>query len=135
MTFRTPSDAFSDRPSRGRRREQLDHDRQTRRVKIALPISGDPRPYSGRSTPPYGIGLIPAIVTTAITACSGTTPGTGNAQLYYRATPDATSATADADNASVTVLNWYTSSGTIAVGKHINVYWWSNAYWFANGDC
>ena len=103
---------------------------------MGIPISGDPRPYARRTNPPFGIGLVPAIVTVAIPPGSGTTPSsTGQAQLYYLATPDSTAATADADNASVTVLNWYQSTPTIAVGKHILVFPWSGAYWLATGDC
>ncbi len=135
MGLRRPGDALSDQSARLRRRDHTQIDRQARRVQVGIPISGDPRPFAGRSNPPVGSLVIPAIVTQAITACSGTTPGTGQAQLYYLDTPDATMATADADNTNVPVLNWYTSSGTIAVGKHCWLAAWSNAYWYLGGDC
>lgn len=135
MSFRQPSDALSDAHVSPKRRRHLEAEAQTRRVQIGIPISGDPRPSAGRSSPPFGVGAIPAIVTTAITQGSGTTPGSGAVQLYYLATPDATSATADPDSTETPVLNWYTTSGTIAVGKHVWVVLWSNAYWFLGGDC
>jgi hypothetical protein len=135
MGFRQPSDAFSDVSPATKRRVGHHLETQARRVQVGIPISGDPRPYAGRRAGPPSIGAIPAVVTSAISQATGTTMGTGQVQLYYLATPDATVATADADNASVPVFNWYTGSGTIAVGKHVWVTTWSNAYWFLGGDC
>ena len=65
-------------------------------------------------------GLQMAIVTTAITQASGTTYGSGYAQLYYSEDPDDSFGTADPDWTSTwnPVTNWYTTSGTIASGKH-----------------
>jgi hypothetical protein len=134
--FRNPSDALSDLPPSVKRRQQYVTDREARRVQIGIPISGDPRPQAGRTAPPYGVGLIPAIVTSAIGPCSGTTVGTGAAQLYYLASPDSNTVTADPDTTgTVTVLNWFVNTGTITVGTHIQVYIWSYAYWFAGSDC
>ena len=135
MSLRRPSDALSDSPASLRRRDRAGLDRQARRVQVGIPISGDPRPYARRTNPPFGVGLIPAIVTSAIGQASGTTMGTGQAQLYYLATPDDTSATADADNNAVPVANWYTTSGTIAVGKHVFLCLWSAAYWLVTWEC
>lgn len=135
MPLKRPSDALADQSARLRRRDHSAIERQTRRVQVGIPISGDPRPSARRTNPPFGVGLIPAIVTQAIGPCSGTTPGTGKVQLYYLDKPDDTSATADQDNNNVPVLNWYTGSGTIGVGKHVQVYQWANATWLATWDC
>jgi hypothetical protein len=133
--FKNPSDALSDVPGRSRRREHREAARQTERVRIGIAISGDPRAQSLRTTPPYGIGLIPAIVISGIGPCTGTTVGTGTAQLYYLASPDSNAVTADADNAAVIVLNWFQNSGTIVAGTHIQIFLWSYAYWFGGADC
>ena len=105
-------------------------------VRIGIPLSGDPRTEARRTTPPSGIGLVPAIVTSAIGPATGTTVGTGQAQLYYLADPDSNDVTADPDpSGTVNVLNWYQNSGTIAIDTHIQVFLWSNAWWFGGGDC
>jgi len=135
MGFRQPSDALSDVAPSTRRHEQKHVDRQARRVQVGIPISGDPGRYGQRRGGPPALAAIPAIVVTAITQGSGATPGTGAVQLYYLDTPDDAAATADADNDDVPVLNWYTGSGTIAVGKHVFVSAWSGGYWLVACDC
>ncbi len=138
MAFRTPSDALSDVYLASKRRDKLSQDRAVQRVHRSIPISGDPRPLGTKRMAAYAIGCAPAVVVTAITACtlsSGTyTPGTGAVQLYYM-DDDATVASADVDNASVTVYNWYQNSGTVAVGKSVWVASWSGVYWFVDSDC
>jgi hypothetical protein len=123
----------SDLPARITRSQASDLMRQARRVKYS-PISGSPRPRI--AAPPYGIGLIPAIVTTDIPAGGGYIPSSsGRAQLYYMDKPDDATATADADNDDVTVLCWYEGINTVVVGKHIFLALWANQYWFITGDC
>jgi hypothetical protein len=137
-SLKNPSDALSDIPGSSRRREHKEAQRQTRRVQIGIPISGDPRPRTGRTSPPFGCFGIPAIVVGAIGPCTGSgttwTPGTGAAQLYYMDV-DNTRTTADSDNTSVTVLNWFQNTGTIAVNKHVFVVLWSQNYWLVATDC
>lgn len=73
-----------------------------------------------------------AIVTsTTITACSGTTPGTGTATIYYW---DGSSVVADPARTDVGVKNWFTTY-TPASGDHITLTWQDNAYWLGPGDC
>ncbi|CEF48258.1 unnamed protein product [uncultured bacterium] len=106
-----------------------------RRVKYS-PIGGTPAGPAGKA--PSGASIHPAIVTSAISAASGTTEGTGQAQLYYYADPDTTTLTADADSegaAHVDVVNWYTGSGTIPVGTHIILYAYNNRYRLIGADC
>ncbi len=115
------------------------------------------QPYPG--TPPnqrpglWQTGTIEAIVTTAITACNGTTYGIGAAQPYidqfnsnsnsYTAVPDYSyaSTTVNANtNAvtttnTVTVLNWSLNSNTIAVNTHIMIGWRNGTFRFISGDC
>lgn len=122
-----------DMPAKITRSQYRQVEQQARRVKTSIPISGDPRGQGPLGRPPVGIGLIPAVVISDIAQGSGTTPGPGTAQLYYLAADGDTTATADADNAAVTVLNWFTNTGSIVAGKHIQVYAWSGAYWYAGG--
>jgi hypothetical protein len=74
----------------------------------------------------YGLaawaGAQMAIVTTAITAASSLTYGSGAVQLHYSVNPGDVAATPDPDVASYPVINWYTSSGTIGTGKHCFVF-------------
>jgi hypothetical protein len=135
-TFKSPSDALSDVAGRSRRREHIQASKATERVRIGIPLSGDPRAEARRTGPPYGIGMIPAIVTTAIGPCTGTTVGVGGAQLYHLASPDSNTVMPDPDPAgTVAVLNWFENSGTIVIGTHIQIFLWSNAYWFGGADC
>lgn len=116
--------------------------RQAGRVYRDIPLGGDPR-GKGQTNYPYVFpGLIPAVVTTGITACSAAStpvPGTGQAQLwYYNDDTDAMVANPDegpTSNGIVTVRNWYQNSGTIAAGKHIHVAYFANAYWLITADC
>ncbi len=55
-----------------------------------------------------------AIVTVAITPCVGITAGTGKVQIY---TP-AKDTDGDDGAGNTAVVNWNTTSGTVAVGKH-----------------
>jgi hypothetical protein len=100
-----------------------------------IPYPGDPRgkgTQGGRS--PVVIGY-PAIVTSAISQASGTTFGSGQVQLYYPATPDATLLTADADSTTMPVNNWFTTSGTIAAGKHCMVISFGGSLWLLTWEC
>jgi len=138
MAFRQPSDALSDVAAAQKRRVGYEVERAATRVRRSIPLSGDPRPLGlARSAIP-SLGVIPAIVTTAITACvlsSGTyTYGTGNAALYFVAN-GATTMTADANNNNVVVWNWYQHSGTIATGTSVWLGCWSGGYWFLGSDC
>ncbi len=119
-------------------------------------------PYPSRqSTPdtgPWTTGIIEAIVTTAITAASGTTYGVGAVQPYipalnsstfnsntntysntYTAVPDYSFATFDANtnsiHNSVVTLNWSQNSNTIAVNTHVLVGWRNGFMEFISGDC
>jgi len=74
------------------------------------------------------------IVTTAITACSTLTYGTGAVQPYI----DNGMGTAIADPGfpnPVTVLNFLTGTGTIAIGKHVYIFWRNNGWRLLTGDC
>lgn len=111
--------------------------RQVTRMMRDIPFpGGDTRGkgshFGGGS--PVMIGY-PAVVVTAISQASGTSFGTGNVQLYYPSTPDTSALTADVDNASVPVRNWYTTSGTIATGKHCAVMSMGGAMWLLSWDC
>lgn len=87
-------------------------------------------------------GLFPATVTAEITACSTSAtpvPGTGQAQLWVWDDDAETFSTNGDDGPNedgiVTVRNWFTASGTIAVGTHVVICPWSNAWWLISGDC
>jgi hypothetical protein len=111
--------------------------RQARRVKYSIPYGGDPRAGAPLGRAPSGLPLIPAIVTSPISAASGTTYGTGSAQLYEVEDGDSTATAyeSDIEGGSIGVANWYQNSGTIANGTHIFVTPWSGLYWFVGGDC
>lgn len=82
-------------------------------------------------------GVLEAIVTTAITAASGTTYGKGNATIQID-TLSGVTYTAGANPAYATgilVLNWLQNSGTIAIGTHITVYWANGNYRLLTADC
>jgi hypothetical protein len=136
MGLHQPSDAQGDLSARQTRADHKGIARQARRVQVSFPVTTSPHGQGNLRGAPFGIGLIPAIVTTAIPAGSGTTPSkTGRAQLYYLDDPDDAAATADADRATETILCWYTSITTVAIGKNIWVASWSGALWFITGDC
>ncbi len=81
-------------------------------------------------------GTLEAIVTTAITACSGTTYGAGEAQIYIDDPDDPDNAIADpAYPDPVAVKNWLVSSGTVAIGKHVNIGWRNGGWRLISGDC
>lgn len=105
------------------------------RVQRSMPHYGDPTGFGGVDFQTPMPALIPAVVLSSISQCSGTTPGTGTAQLYYLA-DGSTAATANPDDgASVTIYNWYTTSGTIAAGKHCFVGVFSGVYWLMLWEC
>jgi hypothetical protein len=83
-----------------------------------------------------GSQIVEAIVTTAITACSSLTYGTGAAQPYVQSTVAPGTAISDpAFSAPVTVLNFLTSTGTLAIGTHVLISM-RNGYWvLVSGDC
>ena len=74
-------------------------------------------------------------ITTTVSAASSTTYGTGQVQLYYSADPDDAFGTADVDNASVPVFNWYTGSGTIPTNTHCHVFPSDNWRLLLTWDC
>ncbi len=120
--------------------------REAMRVRY-LPVMGDTgTPYTNST---YPVGIMEAIVTTAITPCgTGETWGTGAVRIYYyddevsntSAQPD-TSGDGPPDNAvgdtstSQPVKNWYTTSGTIAVGKHCQVYFAAGGLRLLTWEC
>lgn len=75
-------------------------------------------------------GTVRAIVTTAITACSGTTPGTGAADIWRRQV-DGTMAMTE----NVPVANWSQTSGTVAIGLHVLICWCDAEWEFVVRDC
>lgn len=79
-------------------------------------------------------GVLEAIVTTAITAASGTTYGTGAAQIKV---DDGSGAAIDDPTYSVpvTVMNWYTGSGTVAINTHIFICWRNGGWRLLGADC
>ena len=99
------------------------------------PAGADPRGMGMAPGKSVVLPLFKAVTTTAITAASSTTYGTGSVQLYYSANPDDIAATADADNASVPVFNWYTGSGTIPTNTHCHVFPSDNVLWLLTWDC
>jgi hypothetical protein len=140
-----PSQSPSDRPARIGAGAVREIAQQALRVQRSIPISldrgrrGDRGPF-GMNYGPIFPGLIPAVVTTAITACgtqSTPVPGSGAAQLWYRNDDAAAMAQNGDDGASgiVPVLNWYAGSGTIAVGTHVLVASFSNSFWLIGSDC
>jgi hypothetical protein len=149
---RRPSEAPGDTPGRLTRRALRQVARETLRVQRSLPHSldrglrGDRGPLQQLYTPAFP-GLIPATVTTAITACgTQSTPvvGSGAAQLWYwdddnlvvaQAANGDDGAAGGPETGIVTINNWYTDSGTIAVGTHIFVAAFSGSYWLIGSDC
>jgi hypothetical protein len=88
-----------------------------------------PPPPRGRY--PVGSGggsLLRGILTTALTARSGSTPGTGS--FSFRTFDGTTAATA---TATMTVRNDYLTA--IATGKVIWVQYADGVYWLVVGDC
>src|SRR5487761_1391996 len=135
-----PGQPMGDRPARINETAARQIARQSSRVYRDIPISVDRGQGLGVATPVFG-GFIPAVVTSAISACSTSStpaPGTGQAQLWYWnddtaamvSNPDGDDGDSGVSGGIVKVLNWYTNSGTIAVGKHIFVCAFSNVYWF-----
>lgn len=82
-------------------------------------------------------GVMEAVVTTAITACVGTTYGKGNATIQIDSLSGSTftAAANPAYAAGILVLNWYVNSGTIAIGTHITVYWYNGNFRLLTADC
>ena len=100
------------------------------------PPGSDPRGMGKQAGHPV-LPVFKAITTTTIGAASSTDTnyGTGNVQLYFSADPDDDFGTADPDNASVPVYNWYTGSGTIPANTHCMVFPSDNALWLLTWDC
>lgn len=149
MPLYRPSQSPDDRPNRLSARAAQEIAREVLRLQRSIPISldrgrrGDFGPFGQQYTANYP-GLIPAVVTTAIPACSTSStpaPGQGAAQLWYW-NDDTTTMVQNGDdgmngavNGIVTVLNWYQKSGTIAVGAHILIAYFANAWWLVGADC
>ncbi len=79
-----------------------------------------------------------AIVTTAITACSGVTLGTGMVQLYFNINDSDTltaDPTGDDGAGNSTCKNWYTNSGTVSSGVHCKVIMGPNGLELFTWDC
>ena len=72
-------------------------------------------------------GVAASIVTTAITACSGTTAGAGQVQRYN---DDGTT-----NGDPVDVKNWYTSTGTVATDAHCTIGFDGSDWWLIDYDC
>lgn len=72
-----------------------------------------------------------AVVTTVITACSGTTLGVGKGNIYC-VTSHITGAT-EVIEVGATILNWYTSS--IGIGTHIIVGTVDGFFGVLGSDC
>lgn len=111
--------------------------KQVARVLLEVPHPGfDPR---GKGTQAGGrspvVIVYTAIVTSAISAASGTSFGAGEVQLYYADDQTSSALTQDTDDAAVPVQNWYTNSGTIAIGTHVIVISISGALWLLGCDC
>ena len=126
--------SLADRPARLGSNAASQMAREALRTRRSIPQGGDPSPYNWTGKVPYFVGLIPAVVTVAIGPCTSS-PGTGQVQLYYWDVDTSSAIPNPDDGASIAVLNWYQNSGTIAIGTHVYVTWWSNALWFAGGDC
>jgi hypothetical protein len=100
--------------------------RQTERLERSFPHSIDPRGKGINPNPIPFPGAQVAVVNSAIGPCTVNgntrTPGTGTVDLYYMDGPDATSATADPDNANYPVISWYKNNGAnINAGIHVTV--------------
>lgn len=147
MAQHTPSQALTDRPARVSVGAMREIAQQAQRVQRSIPISldrglrGDRGPLGMSYAFPF-LPVVTAVVTTAITACGSQTtpvPGSGAAQLW--AWDDDTGVTYQngddgwASDGIVTVLNWYQASGTIAVGKHVTLVFFGNAWWLLGADC
>ncbi len=111
----TPDQALRDRPARIAEAAMHHLARNALRVRNS-PVMSDVGAPALVWPSGVAVGLW-AIVTVAITPCVGTTPGTGKVQLYTPA------ADTDGDDGAgnTVVMNWATTSGTIAVGKHCKV--------------
>ena len=109
--------------------------REVLRVQTSIPWYGDPRGKGTLDFQQAMPGLIPAVVLTSISQGSGTTPGTGTVQLYYLADGSSAATPNPDDGASVTVYNWYTTSGAIAASKHCFVGVFSGVYWLVTWEC
>jgi hypothetical protein len=99
-------------------------------------VEGTPfgEPDQRRTPAPWNPGIMDAVVTTAITECSGNNYGVGYAQIKI----DDDSDVAQIDPAypdPVRVLNWSETSGTIAIGKHIKVNWRNGKFGLVVRDC
>jgi hypothetical protein len=120
-----------------RRSELEEIVKQTLRSKWQFPYD------KGFGKPGHGTGGAPvlvlqtAIVTSPISQCSGTSFGSGEVQIYSNdGDPNSfTSLNADPDSSVTPVWNWFTTSGTIATGKHCFVSWFSGNLWLIVWEC
>lgn len=95
------------------------------------------RQYIPRTASDYGNAIFDAIVTSAIGQATSTVYGKGNATIQID-TLSGSTYTGGADPAypaALLVLNWYTNSGTIAIGTHIEIYWRNGNFRLLTADC
>lgn len=75
-------------------------------------------------------GIMCAIVTTPITACSGTSPGSGGVSIWR----PIEGVMVETDTL-VPVSNWSVSSGTVPNDTHVMIGWSSGVYFLVSRDC
>jgi len=108
---------------------------QTGYVKNSIPKSIDFRGKQAQQSPiPFAGGLM-AVVNTAITACSGTSPGNGSVDIYYLDGTGLNTALQDPNQKNVNTINWYTNSGTINTNTHVAVIQCGNFLLLLGADC
>ncbi len=130
-----PKGSQTDIPSTQTQGELIHANKQAGYVHRSIPKWIDPRGKQGKFNPMQFPGAIMAVVNSAISNCSGTTPGTGTADYYFMDGPDATAATADGDNVNVPVINWLVNTNTINAGHHIIVIQCGQFALLLTGDC
>lgn len=106
-------------------------------VDTVIRVRGEPR--TGKNSDSYPVstwnpGVVDAIVTTAITAASGTTYGSGACQIYID-NNNGTAITDPAYPSPVSVLNWSQNTGTIAVNTHVEIGWRNGGWRLIVKDC
>jgi hypothetical protein len=101
------------------------------------PPGTDPRGRGVQLGKAPAMTVFKAVVTTAITAATSSSYGSGYVQLYYSSSPDATGGSPDPDwtSTSTPVRNWYQNSGTIAVGTNCYVVTADYGLWLLGADC
>lgn len=133
----TPDQHLGDRPAKFAVSAARSMARQSHKVQTDPALRdarGKPTGFNGPSPAVYN-----AIVTTPITACSGTTLGTGMVQLYFPDDTGSDTLIADAngdDGAGNCVCkNWYANSGTVAANIHCKVISGPNGLELWTWDC